>query len=83
MMQTSKIAATVSDTLINVFAGQTVHADTVLAEITAQYAYAQKRTGVSSYFQVTDALERAGVVTRYTGPDYTGERFFTFPAVAA
>lgn len=75
----SKIATETANTLLAVFAGQTVDQDTVLAEITAQYAYAQKRTGVSSYFQVTDALERAGVATLYTGPDYTGQKYFTFP----
>lgn len=76
----SKIAANTADVLMAIFAGQTVAADVVLAEITAQYAFAKKRPGFTSYFTVTDAIERAGATSYYTGFNYTGEKFFTFPA---
>lgn len=78
---TTKIATDVAAALMAVFAGQTVAHEQVLAEITAQYAYANKRTGVTSYFKVTDLCERMGATYRYTGPDYTGECLYTFPAV--
>lgn len=83
MMQTSKIATEVATTLMNIFAGQTVTHDEVLAQITAQYAFANKRTGITSYPQVTDTLERRGATYRYTGPNYTGTCLYTFPGVAA
>lgn len=76
----SQIAADVTATLLAIFAGQTVTQDVVLAEITAQYAYAKKRPGFTSYFKVTDALKRAGATSRYTGPDCTGDCLYTFPA---
>lgn len=78
----SKIATDTAQIIMAVFAGQTVTQDAVLAEITAQYAYARKRTGFASYMQVTDAIQRAGAVHRYTGPNYTGECLYTFPAEA-
>lgn len=83
MKQTSKIAADIAETLLAMFAGQTITHDAILAEITAQYAYANKRPGFTSYFQVTDAIERAGATHRYTGPNYTGTCLYTFPAAAA
>jgi hypothetical protein len=46
-----------------------------------QYALANKRTGITSYSQVTDLVERAGATYRYTGPDCTGECSYTFPVV--
>lgn len=83
MMQTSKISADVATALMNLFAGQTVTQGDVFAQVTTQYALANKRSGFTSYFKVTDAIERAGASSRYTGPDYTGECFYTFPAMAA
>lgn len=79
----SKVATETANTILAIFAGQTVTHDEVLAEITAQYAYANKKTGVTSYFKVTDICERMGATYRYTGPDYTGTCLYTFPAVAA
>lgn len=76
----SKIATDTAAVILTVFAGQTVHRDEVSAQITLQYAMARKRTGVGSYFQVFDAIEAAGVTHRYTGPNFTGEAFYTFPA---
>lgn len=77
----TQIATDVAATLMAIFARQTVAHEVVLAEITAQYAYAKKRTGVTSYFKVTDLCERMGATYRYTGPDYTGECLYTFPVI--
>lgn len=81
--RTSQINNTVAASLLAIFAGQTVSHDAVLAQITLQYAMENKRTGFASYSNVTDLIERAGATYRYTGPNYTGECFYTFPAVAA
>lgn len=83
MKQTSKIAASTAEILMAVFAGQTVTLEQVLTEVTAQYAYANKRTGFMSYSQVMDAIERAGATHRYTGANYTGTCLYTFPAAVA
>lgn len=77
----TQIATDVAATLMAVFAGRTVAHEVVLAEITTQYAYAKKRTGVTSYFKITDLCERMGATHRYTGPNYTGECLYTFPAI--
>lgn len=77
----SKIATETAATILAVFAGQTVHHDEIGAQIELEYATARKRTAVGSFFQVFDAIERAGVTCRYTGPDFTGEAFYTFPAI--
>jgi len=76
----SKITAEAATSLLAIFAGQTVTHDDVLAQITFEYQMASKRTGFSSYFKVTDAIEAAGVTSRYTGPNYTGDKLYTFPA---
>lgn len=83
MKQTSRIAADTAANLMAIFAGRTVTQDEVLAQITFEYDAARKRTGVGSYFQVTDAIERAGATSHYTGPNCTGDCLYTFPAVAA
>ncbi|AXN53366.1 hypothetical protein PBI_THONKO_96 [Mycobacterium phage Thonko] len=75
----SQITAVAADNVMAVFAGQTVTHDEVLAQISLVYATERKRTGVTSYFKVTDEIERRGVTSRYTGPDYTGTCLFTFP----
>lgn len=76
----SAIVNNTANVLLVVFAGETVAQDTVVARIELEYALAKKRTGVSSFFQVENVLEANGVTSRYTGPDYTGDKFFTFPA---
>lgn len=81
MITVARITTETATIALAVFAGQTVHYDEISSLITQQYAFAGKRTGVSSYFKVFDAIERAGVAHRYTGPDYTGECFYTFPAL--
>lgn len=79
----SKIAAETAATIANLFSGQTVNRDEISAQITLQYAMAKKRIGVGSYFQVFDAIEAAGATAYYTEPNYRGDCFYTFPAVAA
>jgi len=81
MRNTSQIADDTATAVLAIFAGQTVHRDEIGAQIELQYAAARKRTAVGSFFQVFDAIERAGVTCRYTGPDFTGEAFYTFPAI--
>lgn len=81
--ETSQIARTTATSLMAIFAGQTVTQSEVLAQITVQYAMNNKRTGISGYSKVTDLLEASGATYRYTGPNYTGECFYTFPAAAA
>ncbi len=78
----SKIAATVADTLLAIFSGQTVTNDEVGAEIENQDAMARKRCTFGSFVQVIPAMERAGMVSHWSGPDYTGELFYTFPVRA-
>lgn len=75
----SKIAATVADTLLAIFSGQTVGHDEVCAEVENQYAMARKRCTFGSFVQVIPAMERAGMFSYYTGPDYTGDLLYTFP----
>ena len=78
----SRIANDTAAVILALFAGQTVTQDDVFAQITLQYAMAKKRTGMSSYMQVINTIERAGATNRYTGPDYTGDCLYTFPASA-
>lgn len=77
----AKIMTEVATIAMAIFAGQTVNSDEVSALVTQEYALARKRTGVTSYFNVFDAIERAGATYRYTGPDHTGECLYTFPAI--
>lgn len=70
----SKIATQTAATAMAFFAGQTVTIDTVYEFIEQQYAMARRRTGISSFFQVTDACVAAGATLR--GDAYT------FPAAA-
>lgn len=79
----SKIATETIAELRIVFAGQTVSDDVVYAHITQVYTLARKRTGMTSFADVLAALHHAGVTRSYTGPNYTGDCFYTFPAVAA
>lgn len=81
--QTSQINQTVATALMAIYAGRTVIFDEVLSQITIQYAFNNKRTGVTSYSNITDLIEKAGATHRYTGPNYTGECFYTFPEMAA
>ena len=68
----SKIAATVADTLLASFSGQTVTIEEAGAEITNQYAMARTRCTFGSFVQVTSAMERAGMFSHWSGPGYTG-----------
>lgn len=79
----SKIATSTAASLLALFAGQTVTADTVYAQITLEYTVAKKKPGFTSYFQVENICEAAGARTYYDGPDCTGQKYFTFPASAA
>ena len=78
----SKIAATVADTLSAIFSGQTVTIEEAGDEITNQYAMARKRCTFGSFVQVTAAMERAGMVSHWSGPGYTGDLLYTFPVRA-
>lgn len=80
MKEMSKIATEATANLLAVFAGETVTMDQAIAQIETVYAMARKRTGITSFFTVLDACQRAGVTSRYTGPDYTGTCLYTFPA---
>lgn len=82
-MRNSKIATDTAASLMAIFAGQTVTADAVNAQITLEYTMAKKRPGLTSYFKVCDLIEAAGATSRYTGPNFTGEQFYTFPAEEA
>lgn len=76
----STIARNTAEAIMAIYSGRTVNRDAVLAEIDNQYAYANKKATVGSYFAVADACERAGATWKYAGPNYTGELFYTFPA---
>ncbi|AXH46936.1 helix-turn-helix DNA binding domain protein [Mycobacterium phage Aminay] len=78
-MTTTKIAATTAEALLAIFAGQTVTLDELFAQIEQTYILAGKRTGITSFYKITDLIEAAGVTSRYTGPDYTGVCLYTFP----
>ena len=79
----SRIATETATTILAVFAGQTVTLDQISEQIELEYTMARKRSAFGSYVQVINAIERAGVTSRYTGPDYTGTCLYTFPKVAA
>ncbi|MEN6544514.1 MAG: hypothetical protein ABFE07_00560 [Armatimonadia bacterium] len=81
MITVARITTETATIALAVFAGRTVHRDEISTMITQQYAFANKRTGVSSYCKVFDAIERAGATYRYTGPNYTGDCLYTFPAM--
>ena len=76
----SKIAATVADTLLSMFSGQTVTFDEVGEAFEQQYAMARRRTTYGSYVQVYSAIERAGAKSH--GGSTVTDRFFTFPVRA-
>lgn len=76
----SKIANEASANLLAVFAGQTVTMDALIAQMEMVYAMNNKRMAVGSFFKVDDILDANGVVSRYSGFNYTGTRYSTFPA---
>ena len=77
----SNIAVDTAEAILSVFAGQAdVSRDAIAEVLEQQYALGRKRVGFRSYVQVFDAIELAGVSHRYTGPNYTGEALYTFPA---
>jgi hypothetical protein len=76
---TSKIARDTAAALLAIYAGETITHEQLGAAIEAQYAYARKRTGFASYFQILDIIEPAGVTVEHT-PDYNHR--YTFPAAA-
>lgn len=76
----SKIAETTAANLLAVFAGQTVTMDALIAQMEMVYAMNNKRMAVGSFFKVDDILEANGVVSQYSGFNYTGTRYSTFPA---
>ena len=78
----SKIAATVADTLLAIFSGQTVAHDDVCAEIANQYAMARKRCTYGSHIAVDTGLRIAGVQSQWSGPNYSGDHFYAFPVRA-
>lgn len=75
----SMIVDSTATAILEVFAGQTVTLDAISEQIEYQYAAARKRSAFGSYIQILNALERAGVDSRYTGPNYTGDLSYTFP----
>ncbi|QFG09477.1 hypothetical protein I5H08_gp010 [Mycobacterium phage Yuna] len=76
----SRIATDTADVLLAVFAGATVTHDQIGEVLEQQYALARKRVAYGSYVQVFGLIERQGVTSRYTGPNYTGVCLYTFPA---
>lgn len=78
--EASKIATTTATSIAALFAGQTATFDQVAAQIELEYTIAKRRTTFGSYTQIHRLLETAGVTSYYTGPNYTGERIFEFPA---
>ncbi|MCH9731653.1 MAG: hypothetical protein K0U84_18585 [Actinomycetia bacterium] len=74
----SRIATSTADTLLAMFAGQTVSYDEMGAVVEQQYAMARRRTTYGSYAQIHNAIERAGA--RSHGGITTTDRFCTFPA---
>ncbi len=79
-MSISKIATETIANLRVVFAGQTISDDEVYSQIEQVYAMARKRTGMGSFADILAALDHAGVTRHYTGPNFTGDCFYTFPA---
>lgn len=75
----TKITTDTAAAALTIFAGRTITLDELNSFVTQQYKLARKRTGITSYFKIFDAVEAQGVTARYTGPDYTGECLYTFP----
>lgn len=80
MTTISRIAQGTADTICALFAGQTVTADDVYAQIEQQYAMARKQTTMGSYAQILGRLSGLGVTSRYDHADCTGQHRYTFPA---
>lgn len=76
----SKIVNTAAANIIAIFDGQTVSHSDVCAQIETEYAAARKRTAYGSYVQVFNNLLAAGVTCKWTGPNYTGDHLYIFPA---
>lgn len=75
----SAIVAATTATILDLFAGQTVTHEAVGEQIELQYAMARKHTAFGSFIQIYRGLENAGVTSRWTGIDHTGDLLYTFP----
>jgi hypothetical protein len=76
----SRIVTETAASILAIFAGQTVTHETIGAQIELEYAMARKRCTFGSHVDITKGIERAGVVTRWTGFNYSGELLYAFPA---
>lgn len=76
----SKIAKDTTATILDVFAGQTVAYETVCEQIDTAYAAARRRPGFRSYFNICTDLWAAGVTVQWSGPNYSGDQTYKFPA---
>lgn len=79
----SAIATSTTATVLAQFAGQTVTDDAVYEAIENSYAMANKRAAFGSFADILVALDvHHGVRTVYSGPNYTGQASYVFPAAA-
>lgn len=75
----SNITATTAATILEMFAGQTINHDEVCNQIEMAYAGSRKRATYGSYVAIETALRIAGVGSKWTGPDYSGNHLYVFP----
>lgn len=80
MSKASNIASTTANNLLEIFAGQTVLHDIVCEQIEMTYAAARKRTAFGSYVAIETQLRIAGVGSKWSGANYSGDHFYVFPA---
>jgi len=76
----STITANTAATLLEIFAGQTVDHDEVCSQIEMAYAASRRRATYGSYVAIDTALRAAGVGSEWTGPNYSGNHLYAFPA---
>lgn len=79
MSKASNIANATATHLMEMFAGQTVHHDVVCEQIEMTYAAARKRATYGSYVAIDTQLRTAGVGSKWTGANYTGDHLYVFP----
>lgn len=79
MSKASNITATTAATILEMFAGQTVAHDDVAAQIEMSYAASRRRATYGSYVAIDTALRCAGVGSKFSGPNYSGDHFYVFP----
>lgn len=80
MNKASNIANITANQLLDMFAGQTVSHDVVCEQIEMVYAASRKRTRYGSYVAIDTQLRIAGVGSKWSGANYSGDHFYVFPA---